>query len=507
MFDRALKILLYGLLIASSSFIDAYSSVTRPYVKGLYSLPLSLDPIKMNDSASLVVGNLIYDGLVKFSPTLSIEPAIAESWSTSSDGKILTFKIRENAKFQNGWPIQANDVVVSLTRALSKESRVRKYYDCIQGYNEGEQNAPLGIEVINNKTVRIKLKHPFPPFLSILAGATAKILPARGLFKVDFFIKPIGSGAFVLKKFDKLKKEIILNANNEYYSEVPRISSMILKETTEIEAIKLAQDNKIDDLANWPLTATNPIFEKGKNISSPVAATWIIGLNSTTPPFNDLKVRQAFKSAVDTEAFRMKYYPDAIKAKNYIPFGLTGSQIEIPAYKTNKPSKDKITLVIPKELADAESMKLFFEVSLRSKGWNFEVKLLDWDKLMDGYNKKSHQAFLVSMNMDYPDPEFLLKNFESNNSDNFSGIKDKNLDAILKTSRSKQDRKIREQLYIQAIKKVEELALTVNLFHPRANYWINKCVDGFTPNILSDVYIDYSKVSILSGCIEKVAVK
>lgn len=104
MFDRALKILLYGLLIASSSFIDAYSSVTRPYVKGLYSLPLSLDPIKMNDSASLVVGNLIYDGLVKFSPTLSIEPAIAESWSTSSDGKILTFKIRENAKFQNGWP-------------------------------------------------------------------------------------------------------------------------------------------------------------------------------------------------------------------------------------------------------------------------------------------------------------------------------------------------------------------------------------------------------------------
>ncbi len=42
------------------------------YVKALYSLPLSLDPIKMNDTASLAVGNLIYDGLLKFSPSLKI---------------------------------------------------------------------------------------------------------------------------------------------------------------------------------------------------------------------------------------------------------------------------------------------------------------------------------------------------------------------------------------------------------------------------------------------------
>jgi hypothetical protein len=38
---------------------------SHSYVKALYSLPLSLDPIKMNDTASLAVGNLIYDGLLK----------------------------------------------------------------------------------------------------------------------------------------------------------------------------------------------------------------------------------------------------------------------------------------------------------------------------------------------------------------------------------------------------------------------------------------------------------
>lgn len=47
------------------------------YVKAIYSIPLSLDPIKMNDTASLAVGNLLYDGLLKFSPTLKIESALA----------------------------------------------------------------------------------------------------------------------------------------------------------------------------------------------------------------------------------------------------------------------------------------------------------------------------------------------------------------------------------------------------------------------------------------------
>jgi len=104
------------------------------------------------------------------------------------------------------------------------------------------------------------------------------------------------------------------------------------------------------------------------------------------------------------------------------------------------------------------------------------------------------------MNMDYPDAEFLLKNFESTSPDNFSGLKNKKLDLLLKATRRQQDRKKREALYLKALKLTEESAVTINLFHPRANYWISNCVEGFEPNILSDVYIDYSKVSLKSDC-------
>lgn len=483
-----------GLLIQPIAYASNSSQV---YVKGIYSLPLSLDPIKMNDTASLAVGNLIYDGLLKFSPSLKIEGALAESWSTSKDGKVLTFKLKQNIFFHTGKPITALDAEASLRRALSVDSTVRKFYDSIKK-----------IHALDSRTLEIELNYPFPPFLSVLAGATAKILPKENLTDPKFFERPIGSGPFKFLALDKNKKEISLEAFSQYHSGKPKIGRMVLKETTEDEALKLAGLGEMHDLANWPLTEDNSIFGVGQKISSPVASTWIIGLNTNQAPFDNLKTRQLFKTSIPVDEFRKRFYPDSIKAIGYIPNGLPGSQVKIDIVVGNvRPPKGKVIIAIPKELSRAEEMKQMFEQAMTAKGWNIEVNLMAWNQIMEGYDKKSHQAFLVAMNMDYPDADFLLKNFESDNPDNFSGLKNKELDKLLKLSRATQDRKQRENYYKSALKLTEESAVTVNLFHPRANYWVSKCVHNFKPNILSDVYIDYSQVSFSSGCSSKQVVQ
>ena len=483
-----------GFLILS----PAHAQNAAPaYVKAIYSLPLSLDPIKMNDTASLAVGNLIYDGLLKFSPSLKIEGALAESWATSPDGKTLTFKLKKNIFFHSGEPITAMDAEVSLKRALSAESTVRKFYDSIKN-----------IHAIDDKTLSIELNYPFPPFLSVLAGATAKVLPKSKLSDSKFFENPVGSGPFKFSTLDKLKKEITLNAFTQYYTGKPKIDRMILKESPEEDALKLARNGEMHDLASWPLTETNSIFIDGQKISSPVASTWIIGVNTLKAPFNKLKIRQQFKVSFPVTEFREKFYPDSVKANGYVPNGLPGSQVKFDLdVKEVRPSKEKIVIVVPIELARAEEMKTVIESSMKAKGWNVEVNLMAWNQLMDGYAKKTHQAFLVAMNMDYPDADFLLKNFESDNSDNFSGLKNKKLDELIKKSRATQDRKLREKYYKEALRLTEESAVTVNLFHPRANYWVSKCVQNFRPNILSDVYIDYSQVSLSSNCLPHQVVK
>lgn len=485
------RLLFLVIVIGFAIQTPLYAQSRNPsYVKAIYSLPLSLDPIKMNDTASLAVGNLIYDGLLKFTPSLKIEGALAESWSTSKDGKILTFNLKKNIYFHNGDPITASDAVFSLKRALSSESTVRKFYDSIKE-----------IRTLNDRTVVIELNFPFPPFLSVLAGATAKILPKSKVSDSKFFSSPIGSGAFRFTGLDSKKKEINLVAFEKYHTGVPKISHIVLIETTETEALELASKGEVHDLANWPLTENDSIFKLGQRISSPVASTWIIGINTLKAPFNKLATRQLFKTSVPVDEFRKTFYPDSIKANGYVPNGLTGSQVKVEMKAIGvQPPKEKITIAIPRELARGQEMKEMIEKAMTSKGWKVEVNLMPWDQLMDGYSKKSHQAFLVAMNMDYPDADFLLKNFESDNPDNFSGLKNPTIDSLLKKSRATQDRKQRETFYKEALKLTEESAVTVNLFHPRANYWVSKCVQNFKPNILSDVYIDYTKVSVSPDC-------
>jgi len=488
----------------NSHFLESGNSNSQVYVKALYSAPLTFDPIKMNDTASLVFSNLIYDGLLKFTPYMDLAPSMAESWKTDASGKIITFKLR-NAFFHNGDKVKASDVVASLSRAVSKESTVYKYYDCIEGaqeYYNGRTKTVKGLEAIDDKTVVIKLKYPFPPFLSVLAGGTAKILPQNLFAKKDFFKNPIGAGPFKFESIekDKIKTDVVLSHFEKHYSPA-LLEKIILRSENENIAHEEAAKGVVHDLANFPMMGTEEVFKLGEKVDSPAAWTWIIGMNTRLAPFNNKDIRIAFKNSVNSEAFRKRFYPDAIPAYGYVPPGMPGYKDKAEIMPNEiKPSKQKIKILFPSELAYEKEMREFLEKDLKSHGWNVEFISSDWKKLMDGYNDKTLQGFVVAMNLDYPDTEFLVRNFESTNPDNFSGLKDKRIDSLIQKARVTQDRISRDKIYAEVTNLIDNAAVSVNLFHPRSHYWVNKCVTGFEPNLLSDVYIDYSKVSLNGSC-------
>lgn len=481
------------------------AETSATYVKAIYSLPLTFDPAQMNDSASLTVSNLIYDGLLSFSETLEIRNELAESWSTSADGRTLHFRLKPNAKFHDGSSITSQDVQASFERLTAKESKVYTFYDCIEGAEEYHQERTprlRGIRPINDHEFEIRLKEPYPPFVSILAGATAKILPkaARG---TGFFAKPIGSGAF---RIDSISKDsIVLTAHDRYAGTQPKIRRLVLRALDEREAIKEAATGAIHDLASYPLSGSETVFAIGKNLTAPLAATWIIGLNTRRAPFDKLSIRRKFQQDFDAEKFRLSFQPDSLPAYGYIPTGLAGNLQQPTEQKpvlTASP-KHQITVAIPAVLARANEMKVFIEESMRAKGWNVRAELLEWDEMMRRYAAKSMQAFLVSMNMDYPETEFLVKNFESTSSDNFSGVHDGKVDQLIHKARATQDRVKRQQLFAQIARRVNELAVSVNLLHPRQHVWAADCVSGLSLNLLSEVYIDYRNVAMAGNCLKQ----
>ncbi len=78
--------------------------------------PTNLDARVGSDQASGRVFDLIYAGLVKFTPESGHAPDLAEAWEVSPDGKTMTFHLRPNVKFQDGRPLTAKDVEYTYTR-------------------------------------------------------------------------------------------------------------------------------------------------------------------------------------------------------------------------------------------------------------------------------------------------------------------------------------------------------------------------------------------------------
>ncbi len=105
--------------------------------------PESLDPQKTTGLPEARILMALYEGLVEYDPkTMDPIPALAERWDENNDSSEFTFHIRKNARWSNGDPINANDIVWSFRRSLAPETLARGaslgfYIKYAQGYNSG----------------------------------------------------------------------------------------------------------------------------------------------------------------------------------------------------------------------------------------------------------------------------------------------------------------------------------------------------------------------------------
>ncbi|MBS1983253.1 MAG: ABC transporter substrate-binding protein [Bdellovibrionales bacterium] len=502
-------VLLFSLaaLVACSQKSGSTAAANAVYRKALYAKVSTLDPSQLTDTASLAVANQIYDGLLEFDSHFQIKPALAESWTRSQDGLTMTFNLRKGLRFHDGSPVTSADCVASFERLLGPKSRVSNYYDLIEGaeeFRQGKTKLVRGLSAPNPQTFIIHLKSPFPPFSMVLAGATARILPKHLMDQPGFFSKPVGTGAFLLRSMND--SEIILERFGDYWREPAHLQSLRFQVLDEGKALELASKFEINDLVSYPLNGDEEVFTKGgQHLSMPAVATWLIGLNARSKPFNDVRVRRAFRNAVSAQDFTEHFYPGQTSAVGgYIPPGLPG-HIQEASSPTDPVSKTRtlITLVIPKELTRSEAIAAYFQERLSKAGFNIKTEVIAWPEFMKRYNAKGMQAFLFSMNADYPDTEFLVRNFESGNADNFSGANSAKIDSLVRKARVTSSRVDRAVIYQTLARQLNEEAYTVNLMHYRAHLWFSNCIEGIELNSLGDVYIPYRTISMNAECIAK----
>jgi peptide/nickel transport system substrate-binding protein len=299
---------------APTSAAAAASNAPAPAVKRGGELvfarseePLSLDPIVPGDNGSIFTLVQIFDTLVRVGPTGNeIEPDLAKSWEASPDGLTYTFHLRD-AKFSNGDPVTAGDVVFSLERARSNDSAGAFAFDMVDK-----------ITAADAQTVQITLKTPSAPFLSGLAYYVAGIVPQK-VFQADpqgFSTKPVGSGPFMIGSFTR-GEDIVLTPNPNYWEmapdgkPLPYLSKVTIKYVPENSSRVLGlQNGDFDVIQDVPYNDAKTIEgTSGLKLEvSEIFGLQYVYLNETFTPTDNKDFRMALNYATDREAILKNVY-------------------------------------------------------------------------------------------------------------------------------------------------------------------------------------------------------
>ncbi len=159
---------------------------------GIASDPNVLDPAVSGSFVERVVFSALCDKLIDVAPDLSFRPELATGWEWAADGLSLRLTLRGDGRFHDGTALDAEAVRVNLERyRTARESRRR-----------AELRPVSGVEVVDPRTVLIRLSEPFAPLLSVLSDRAGMIMSPTALARLGERIgtEPVCSGPFRLTR-------------------------------------------------------------------------------------------------------------------------------------------------------------------------------------------------------------------------------------------------------------------------------------------------------------------
>jgi oligopeptide transport system substrate-binding protein len=168
-------------------------------------LPRTLDPAKVFDLPSMNVSHELYAGLTRFTPE-GVVPDLAASWFVSRGGLVWTFRLRPNLRFSDERRITARDFIRSWRRALSLGSEAPLAgpdLGILRGARSYLANGggEIGVEAVDQWTLRVTLQHPVPWLDQLLAYPIAAVVPRRGgVFSGPFRVALRHPGRIVLER-------------------------------------------------------------------------------------------------------------------------------------------------------------------------------------------------------------------------------------------------------------------------------------------------------------------
>ncbi|TDD95146.1 ABC transporter substrate-binding protein [Actinomadura rubrisoli] len=231
----------------------------------------------------------LYEPLAHRTKDGGFQWALATGITHNKDNTEWTVKLRPNVKFHDGSTFGADDVIAVFNRILDKKNALieRNYVDFID---------PKGIEKVDDLTVRFKLPKPFGPFEFAVSNSNI-IFYKKGSKPAQ----AMGTGPFSLVSFTAGRETVVKRFDN-YWGPKPKVDRVKLISFKTAEASTNALIGRQIDASSNILQTSLPTIEKTpglKVMKSDVNLKVSIGMRADTPPFNDVRVRQAMRLIIN----------------------------------------------------------------------------------------------------------------------------------------------------------------------------------------------------------------
>ncbi|PZR84322.1 MAG: hypothetical protein DLM65_00100 [Candidatus Aeolococcus gillhamiae] len=514
-----------------------------------FSKPMSFDPARQGQET--FAGNALrrqyaeallkpQAGVLK-AADLNVSGAAAESWSVSGDGLTYTFKLRKNAKFNDGQPVRAQDFVYGWRRLIDPRTASPSegaFARSVKGGMEAAALGPgtdaatveaaldrLGLRAVDDQTFEVTLGQPGPYFkwVAILtAGAPIRRDVVERFGADQWANKPetlVTNGPF--KVADVGQTQTTMVANPFYWDKVG-LKRFVAGYGLDPTPRWTQYLNDQLDVSNGPGSESykqaldDPRF-KGQIIQYPELSIQWMQFNTAKAPFDKSAVREAFTKAIDRNAYNQVAADTGQPFDTLVPQGMPGYNPGlggIQAYDVNQAksllqssgiSTDQLGGLHILTGSAQESNALFIKDQLQKNlGVNVTVDSIGDSATVNSRTKKGDYNMLTTFighAANYPDPQDFFDVFLSTSPGNTSGWKNPDYDRLVTEADTSTDASKRSGLYDQAHRLLLEQAPVAFLVQLQRIFWVKPWVRAITRTPVDAAYMPgdlYSKDIVIA---------
>lgn len=439
--------------------------------------PAGLDPATNTTArANLSQMNAIFGGLFQLARTANgyeIVGVLAESYEIVDEGRTVVIRLREDVRFSDGTPLDAEAVKFNIVRNLGEPCTCSP-----SGWPWVEENP---VSIVSDHVVALHFTRPYAPVIHAFPGTNVNWIASptalREMGEEQFRLTPVGAGPFKVVS-NQLSTRLVLERNPDYWEDgKPYLDRLIFQsigsEQAAYQALLARDAHAVEGMTSTPLISQAQENDRLKVIQQPATSPYVIQLNTARPPFDDKRAREAIYYATDVDAIREGLFHDWYPVSQSFtgPGGLFHNE-RIDGYRTYDLERARgivddlggmdVTLGTIRSFV-AEQVITALQSQWREAGIEVSIATYDVAPLIERLRSGHWQAMLQTAGSYDPEAGASVS-FRFRSDQLYTGVRDPDLDRLLDRAAATFDPALRERLYLEAAKYISDHAYAPFLF-------------------------------------------